>query len=59
MPERVDIALLKTLVPVSALNSENLQELAGKTFVEELPAGKAIFKPGDTDKKTCICWKAR
>ena len=51
MPELVDISLLKTLVPISALNSENLQELASKTFVEALPAGKAIFKQGDNDKK--------
>jgi CRP-like cAMP-binding protein/rhodanese-related sulfurtransferase len=48
----VDKGVLKTLVPPSALNAENFQELAGKTFVEQLSAGKVIFKPGDSDRKT-------
>ncbi|MBF8268663.1 MAG: hypothetical protein HW386_372 [Gammaproteobacteria bacterium] len=48
----VDKTLLKTFVPPSALNAENFQELASKTEVEELGAGKAIFKQGDIDRKT-------
>lgn len=48
----VDKAVLKSFVPPSALNAENFQELAGKTVVEEVAAGKTIFKPGDTDRKT-------
>jgi CRP-like cAMP-binding protein len=51
MSEFVDKVLLKSLVPISALNTENFQELAGKTYVETLPAGKMIFKQGDNDKK--------
>ncbi|MEE9552634.1 MAG: cyclic nucleotide-binding domain-containing protein [Gammaproteobacteria bacterium] len=51
MAELVDKVLLKTLVPPSALNADNFQELAGKTFVEEVAAGKAIFKQGDMDKQ--------
>ncbi|HSR62099.1 MAG TPA: cyclic nucleotide-binding domain-containing protein [Gammaproteobacteria bacterium] len=51
MAELVDKAILKTLVPPSALNAENFQELAGKTYVEVIPAGKPIFKQGDTDKQ--------
>jgi CRP-like cAMP-binding protein len=51
MAELVDKTLLKSLVPPSALNAENFQELAGKTFVEVIPAGKTIFKKGDTDKQ--------
>lgn len=51
MSDLVDKTLLKTLVPVSALNTENFHELASKTFVEALPAGKMIFKAGDNDKK--------
>ena len=47
----VDKNTLKSFVPPSALNAENFQELAGKTFVEEVAAGKAIFKAGDTDRK--------
>ena len=48
----IDKGVLKSFVPPSALNAENFQELAGKAVVEELAAGKAIFKPGDTDRKT-------
>jgi len=48
----VEKSVLKTLVPPSALNAENFQELAGKAFVEEIPAGKVIFKQGDIDRKT-------
>ena len=47
----VDKALLKRLVPASALNAENFEELAGKTFQEEVAAGAVIFKQGDHDKK--------
>ena len=52
MAELVDKTLLKSFVPPSALNAENFQELAGKTFVEEVAAGNTLFKQGDTDKKT-------
>ena len=52
MQKLVDKALLKTLVPPSALNAENFQELAGKAFVEEIAAGKLLFKEGDLDRKT-------
>lgn len=48
----VDKAVLKSFVPPSALNAENFQELAGKAVVEEVAAGKTIFKPGDNDRKT-------
>lgn len=48
----VDKGVLKSFVPPSALNAENFQELAGKAVVEELSAGKTIFKPGDTDRQT-------
>jgi CRP-like cAMP-binding protein len=48
----VDKNILKTLVPPNALNAENFQELAGKAFIEEVPAGKTIFKAGDVDRKT-------
>ena len=51
MSELVDKTTLKTLVPPSALNTENFQELASKTYIEILPAGKVIFKQGDNDKK--------
>ena len=47
----VDKAVLKTLVPAESLNAENFQELAGKTYLEEVAAGRPIFKKGDVDRK--------
>ncbi|MCB1743224.1 MAG: cyclic nucleotide-binding domain-containing protein [Gammaproteobacteria bacterium] len=51
-PRLVDKAVLKTLVPPQSLNAENFQELASKAVVEEVPAGRVIFKKGDVDRKT-------
>ena len=51
MADLVNKDILKALVPPSALNSENFHELSGKTYVEEVAAGKAVFKQGDVDKK--------
>lgn len=48
----VDKSILKTLVPPSALNAENFQELAGKAYIEDIAAGKIIFREGDVDRKT-------
>ncbi len=52
MAELVSIEILKTLVPPSALNAENFQELAKKAVVESLGLGQTLFKAGDTDGKT-------
>jgi len=46
----VDKAVLKTLVPAQSLNAENFQELAGKALVEEVAAGRPLFKKGDVDR---------
>lgn len=48
---RVDKALLKRLVPASALNGENFEELSTKTYQEEVAPGAVIFKQGDHDKQ--------
>ncbi len=48
----IDKAVLKNFVPPSALNAENFQELAQKTFIEEVAAGKTVFKEGDTDRQS-------
>lgn len=52
MPDLIDKTILKTLVPPSALNATNFQELAAKTFIEEIAAGKPIFKSGDNDRQS-------
>ena len=50
MTELIDKITLKQLEPASGLNRENFQELASKTYVESLPAGRVLFKEGDLDK---------
>ena len=47
-----DRAALKSLVPANALNAENFQELASKAIVEDIAAGKTLFKAGEVDRKT-------
>lgn len=51
MVNLVDKAILKTLVPPSALNHENFEELASKTAVEDVAAGRSLFKVGDVDRQ--------
>ncbi|MEJ2760669.1 MAG: cyclic nucleotide-binding domain-containing protein [Gammaproteobacteria bacterium] len=51
MANLVDKAILKTLVPPSALNHENFEELASKTAVEDIAAGRSLFKAGDVDRQ--------
>lgn len=51
MANLVDKSILKKLVPPSALNHENFEELAGKTVTEQVAAGTALFKVGDVDRK--------
>ena len=48
----LDRAALKSLVPANALNAENFQELASKAIVEDIAAGKTLFKAGEVDRKT-------
>lgn len=48
----VDKSVLRTLIPPSALNAENFQELARKAVEEEIAAGRMLFKHGDHDRKT-------
>ncbi len=44
-----DVQYLKHLVPIGDLTTENMRELAGKTYVEELARGKTLFNKGDLD----------
>ncbi|MEM7404973.1 MAG: cyclic nucleotide-binding domain-containing protein [Pseudomonadota bacterium] len=47
----VEKQVLRTLVPPSALNAENFEELARKAIKEEIPAGRLLFKAGERDNK--------
>lgn len=51
MSKLIDKALLRSFVPPSALNHENFEELASKTYVEEVAPGAALFKAGENDRK--------
>ncbi|MGQ0658739.1 MAG: cyclic nucleotide-binding domain-containing protein [Chromatiales bacterium] len=51
-PKLVDKAVLKTLVPPGGLNNESFQELASKACVEEIAAGRTLFRLGEHDRKT-------
>jgi CRP-like cAMP-binding protein len=48
----LDTTLLKSFSPLDGLKADNLHALAKKTAVRELQAGRLLFKPGDTDKRT-------
>jgi CRP-like cAMP-binding protein len=52
MAQLVERNLLRTFIPASALNAENFQELARKAVVENLSAGRTLFKSGERDGKT-------
>jgi CRP-like cAMP-binding protein len=48
----VGLNLLMQFSPLDGLKAENLHALAKKTSIRELPAGRLLFREGDTDKKT-------
>jgi len=47
-----ELTLLRSFSPLDGLKAENLRALARKTTVRELPAGRLLFKEGDTEKRT-------
>ena len=54
MPEEreASVQLLKSFAPLDGLKRDNLAALAKKVVVRTLPAGRVLFKEGDTDKRT-------
>ncbi len=48
----VEIDQLMQFSPLDGLKAENLHALAKKTSMRELPAGRLLFREGDSDKKT-------
>ncbi len=48
----VNEQLLKKFVPLGALNTNNFQKLATKTYLEKVAMGKSIFKEGDNDNQS-------
>lgn len=47
-----DRRILQELVPLNALSEERFQELAGKIVIEEVKAGRYLFRKGDRDSQT-------
>ena len=50
--QKIDTQYLRNFVPISELTADNLQELARSTYVEQLPAGRVLFKKGDQDNSS-------
>src|SRR5690348_1793684 len=46
------VQLLKTFAPLDGLKRDNLAALAKKVSIRTMPAGRLLFKEGDTDKRT-------
>ena len=48
----LDKKLLKALEPISELSYDKLDELVNKSSIEDMPAGRMLFKQGERDKRT-------
>jgi CRP-like cAMP-binding protein len=49
MSEQIDVTLLARYQPLNSLNPDNLQEVLKQTKAETFPAGKFLFKKGETN----------
>ncbi len=47
-----DKDLLRSLTPINGLKPENIQDLSGKSMIQDLGAGRYLFKQGESDKRT-------
>ena len=47
-----NVALLRRLSPLDGMKNDNLAALARKVTVNELAAGRTLFKEGDADRKS-------
>ncbi|HEY6641915.1 cyclic nucleotide-binding domain-containing protein [Povalibacter sp.] len=48
----LELSLLRSFSPLDGLKTENLHSLSRKAALRELPAGRMLFKEGDSDKRT-------
>lgn len=48
----VELEVLRSFSPLDGLKRENLHALSRKTRLQELDAGRILFKEGDSDKRT-------
>jgi len=47
----IDKKILKSLEPIGSLSLDKLDELATKSSVEDIPAGRILFRQGERDKR--------
>jgi CRP-like cAMP-binding protein len=47
----IDKKILKSLEPIGGLSLDKLDELATKSMVEDMPAGRILFRQGERDKR--------
>ena len=59
MADLIDRKTLRALVPTNVLNTENFEELVGKTYIEEVRQGETIFNEGDMDRKSVYLVEGR
>jgi CRP-like cAMP-binding protein len=52
MNKQVDIQQLKSFSPIDGLKKDNLHALAKKTKVRDAAPGEALFREGDSEKRT-------
>jgi CRP-like cAMP-binding protein/rhodanese-related sulfurtransferase len=52
MSKQVEISQLKAFSPLDSLKKDNLHALAKKTKVREAQPGEALFREGDSEKRT-------
>jgi CRP-like cAMP-binding protein len=50
--KEVSLDLLRSFVPLEGMKNDNLVALAKKVSIQELSAGRVLFKEGDKDRKT-------
>ena len=48
----LDISVIKTFNPLDSLSHEKINEVIDKSAVQNIPAGRTLFKQGDKDKWT-------
>jgi len=53
----IELSLLRRFSPLDGLRLENLRALAGKAAMKDLPAGRLLFREGDTDKRTYFLYQ--
>ena len=52
MTKQIELSQLKALSPIDSLKKDNLHALGKKTKVREAQPGEALFREGDTEKRT-------